>query len=117
MHTCVHTYIHTYVEYIHTYTHAYNIRTGREPDATDSQREKGQKAQTDLSALVNNFILRRTNELLSKHLPPKIVQVTLFALQLCVALALSTWWFLACTCVHMCCILIFGPIVYDNFVE
>jgi DNA repair and recombination RAD54-like protein len=49
--------------------------TGREPGASDSQREKGQKAQADLSALVNNFILRRTNELLSKHLPPKVVQV------------------------------------------
>lgn len=48
---------------------------GREPDAPDSMREKGQKAQTDLSSLVNNFILRRTNELLSKHLPPKVVQI------------------------------------------
>ncbi|EKX48582.1 hypothetical protein GUITHDRAFT_68686, partial [Guillardia theta CCMP2712] len=51
------------------------ILTGREPDATESQREKGNEAQGALSNLVNIFILRRTNELLSKHLPPKVVQL------------------------------------------
>ena len=51
------------------------VCAGREPDATEDQLEKGQKAQTALSNLVNHFILRRTNELLSKHLPPKVVQI------------------------------------------
>ena len=51
------------------------ILNGREPDAPEKVREKGQAAQAALSALANNFILRRTNELLQKHLPPKIVQI------------------------------------------
>lgn len=51
------------------------ILRAREPDAAEKVREKGQSAQAALSALANNFILRRTNELLQKHLPPKTVQV------------------------------------------
>ena len=51
------------------------ILRGREPDASEKDREKGQAAQAALSGLANNFILRRTNELLQKHLPPKTVQV------------------------------------------
>lgn len=51
------------------------ILHGREPDAPEKVREKGQAAQCALSALVNHFILRRTNELLQKHLPPKTVQI------------------------------------------
>ncbi|KAJ1485931.1 P-loop containing nucleoside triphosphate hydrolase protein [Baffinella frigidus] len=50
------------------------ILHGREPDASDAEREKGNAAQGALSNLVNCFLLRRTNELLSQHLPPKIVQ-------------------------------------------
>jgi len=50
------------------------ILRGREPDASEAEREKGNAAQAALSSLVNCFLLRRTNELLSKHLPPKIVQ-------------------------------------------
>ena len=48
---------------------------GREPDATDSQRARGQARSDELSAIVNDFIIRRTNELLSAHLPPKLIQI------------------------------------------
>lgn len=51
------------------------ILRGREPGATESEREKGEKRSSELSSLVNPFILRRTNTLLSEHLPPKLVQV------------------------------------------
>jgi DNA repair and recombination RAD54-like protein len=51
------------------------VLNGREPDASESQREKGEARSVELSAIVNQFILRRTNELLSAHLPPKLVQI------------------------------------------
>ncbi|KAG5185679.1 SNF2 family N-terminal domain-containing protein [Tribonema minus] len=51
------------------------ITAAREPDATDGQRAKAQKVQNEMSTLVNEFILRRTNTLNAKHLPPKLVQV------------------------------------------
>ncbi|XP_068642553.1 protein CHROMATIN REMODELING 25 isoform X2 [Aristolochia californica] len=51
------------------------IISGREPCATADARKLGIERSTELSAKVNQFILRRTNTLLSNHLPPKIVEV------------------------------------------
>ena len=51
------------------------ILAAREPWAMDEQKSLAEKALTELSNIVNQFILRRTNSLLSKHLPPKLVQV------------------------------------------
>ena len=51
------------------------IVASREPDATDAEVQKGTEQSNELSAIVNNFILRRTNALLSAHLPPKVLSV------------------------------------------
>ncbi|CAM6077058.1 unnamed protein product [Sphagnum tenellum] len=51
------------------------ILNGREPDATDDARALGIERSGELSHKVNQFILRRTNALLSNHLPPKIIEV------------------------------------------
>uniref|UniRef100_A0A7N0ZRG5 DNA repair and recombination protein RAD54 n=1 Tax=Kalanchoe fedtschenkoi TaxID=63787 RepID=A0A7N0ZRG5_KALFE len=51
------------------------IVSGREPTATMEEKKIGNERSAELSAKVNQFILRRTNALLSNHLPPKIVEV------------------------------------------
>ncbi|KAL1801897.1 hypothetical protein ACET3Z_030544 [Daucus carota] len=51
------------------------IICGREPSATEDEKTLGIERSAELSAKVNQFILRRTNALLSNHLPPKIVEV------------------------------------------
>lgn len=51
------------------------ILAGREPSASDKQVERAQKCQNEMSTVVNEFILRRTNNINAKHLPPKLVQV------------------------------------------
>lgn len=48
-----------------------DILRGRDADATDSERQKGDAKLADLSALVKKFIIRRTNDILSKYLPVK----------------------------------------------
>lgn len=51
------------------------ILRGREPDASDAEKEKMRDIQNGMSATVNEFILRRINTLNAEHLPPKLVQV------------------------------------------
>ena len=51
------------------------ILVGREPFATDAERRKGDDCATRLSNIVNQFIVRRTNTLLSAHLPPKVMHI------------------------------------------
>jgi len=43
------------------------ILKGRDGDASDKEKERGDKAQKDLLIKVNKFIIRRTNDLLSKY--------------------------------------------------
>ena len=51
------------------------ILAGREPGAAAEDAALGAERAAALSGVVNDFILRRTNALLSAHLPPKIVEV------------------------------------------
>lgn len=51
------------------------IICGREPTASEEDKHLANERSAELSAKVNQFILRRTNALLSNHLPPKIVEV------------------------------------------
>lgn len=60
------------------------ILRGRDADASDSERHKGDLKLRELSQLVSKFIIRRTNDILSKYLPVKyeyVVYVGLTALQ------------------------------------
>ncbi|XP_068321911.1 protein CHROMATIN REMODELING 25 [Pyrus communis] len=51
------------------------IICGREPNASEKERKLSVERSAELSGTVNQFILRRTNALLSNHLPPKIIEV------------------------------------------
>ena len=48
---------------------------GMEPDCTDDETLKAKATSAKLSTLSNQFILRRTNTLLAKHLPTKLLTV------------------------------------------
>lgn len=51
------------------------ILRGRDAAGTDADRVKGDERLKDLLALVNRFIIRRTNDILSKYLPVKYEHV------------------------------------------
>jgi DNA repair and recombination protein RAD54 and RAD54-like protein len=51
------------------------ILRGRDAAGSDVDRQKGDEAITELLALVNKFIIRRTNDILSKYLPVKYEHV------------------------------------------
>lgn len=51
------------------------ILRGRDADGTDADRQKGDECLSELLAIVNKFIIRRTNDILSKYLPIKYEHV------------------------------------------
>ena len=48
------------------------ILAGREPGSSPQEKALGVERNGELSDIVNEFVLRRTNALLSAHLPPKV---------------------------------------------
>lgn len=62
-------YLGTRIEFKKNFENA--ILRGRDADATDKEREKGDLKLTELSTMVSKFIIRRTNDILSKYLPIK----------------------------------------------
>ncbi|OTF71738.1 DNA repair and recombination protein RAD54-like protein [Euroglyphus maynei] len=51
------------------------ILKGRDADATDDDRHRGQERLNELIGLVNKVMIRRTSNILSKYLPVKIEQI------------------------------------------
>ena len=51
------------------------ILVGREPGASQAEQDKAKVLQNEMSLIVNQFILRRTNTINAKFLPDKLVQI------------------------------------------
>lgn len=51
------------------------ILRGRDADASEAERVKGDECLTELLGIVNKFIIRRTNDILTKYLPVKYEHV------------------------------------------
>ncbi|KAH8668458.1 DNA repair protein rhp54 [Xylariales sp. PMI_506] len=51
------------------------ILRGRDADACEEERKKGDECTAELLGVVNRFIIRRTNDILSKYLPVKYEHV------------------------------------------
>lgn len=56
------------------------ILRGRDADATDKEKQESDKKLNELSQLVSKFIIRRTNDILSKYLPIKYEHVVFVGL-------------------------------------
>ena len=52
-----------------------HILRGRDADATPADRQRGDECLSELLTLVNKFIIRRTNDILTKYLPVKYEHV------------------------------------------
>ena len=60
------------------------ILKSRDADCTDKEKERGEEKLTKLLEIVNKCMIRRTNDILSKYLPPKtemVISVPLAGIQ------------------------------------
>ncbi|KKA27338.1 hypothetical protein TD95_002298 [Thielaviopsis punctulata] len=57
-----------------------SILRGRDADATELEKQKGDECLAELLTIVNKFIIRRTNDILSKYLPVKYEHVVFCSL-------------------------------------
>ena len=46
----------------------------KQPEASDDEREEGELRLEELNAISSRFILRRTQDIISKYLPPKVIR-------------------------------------------
>ncbi len=51
------------------------IQRGRDSDASDAEKIKGQEKLNEMGAIVSRFIIRRTSAINKKYLPSKVEQV------------------------------------------
>ncbi|CEJ82857.1 Putative DNA repair protein rhp54 [[Torrubiella] hemipterigena] len=51
------------------------ILRGRDADASEADRQRGDESTAELLGIVNKFLIRRTNDILSKYLPVKYEHV------------------------------------------
>ena len=51
------------------------ILKSRDADCTDKEKQEGEEKLQNLLAIVNKCMIRRTNDILSKYLPPKTEMV------------------------------------------
>lgn len=56
------------------------ILRGRDADASEADRQRGDQCTTELLGIVNKFLIRRTNDILSKYLPVKYEHVVFCSL-------------------------------------
>lgn len=56
------------------------ILRGRDADASEADRKRGDECTTELLGIVNKFLIRRTNDILSKYLPVKYEHVVFCSL-------------------------------------
>jgi DNA repair and recombination protein RAD54B len=47
----------------------------QQPECDEDQRELGESCASELSHLTSQFVLRRTQEVMNAHLPPKVESV------------------------------------------
>lgn len=47
----------------------------QQPECNEEQREIGETSANDLAQITSQFVLRRTQEVMNAHLPPKVESV------------------------------------------
>ncbi len=54
------------------------IVRSKQPEANEEEKEEGEIRLDELNVIAGKFILRRTQAIISKYLPPKVVVTTMY---------------------------------------